>query len=989
MSIARHGWCGAALLSLACLVPLTAAQTAKLQTAKELFARQDYTAAQAALLEVDRTALTADEQQELDELLRVVPKAITGAERAHQDAAAGDEAFEAGQWEMAQIYYEAILDNEFATDALQTQARTQLDRIQEKRDFAEAAHDATPVEQTLPEPETPAAEPQPASEPTPAAQPAPVAPEMPRRATPADELRFKDELLWQRAVAKAQANAEQARAAATAKDFDTARRYADTAVQTIEAARQFAEPVTKYQTLHQQMLDLKTEIVNAQNAYQATQARDEQDQIKKRVIERARLIEEHKREKIAQLFNVADSLRRERRFGEAADVLREILRIDPANARAQDQLTVAEDYESFLTQQIWRDTVYNQQRDALAKAEETLIPWDVDVLYPKNWVELTNRRKGLDVVGGTGDGEDAQLNEKLTERLPQAEFEQQPFDQVVEFLGQITQTNISVDWTNLEDMGIDRDKPVTIRLNQLSFRTVLEEILAQVGGDVQLAYAVGDGLIRIATKEKLDRDKLILIYDIRDLLINIPRADRNAAFDVTQGMGEGGSGGGGGSSGMFGENNQNDNNNDNQNQNGIGNEELIQRIMDIIRQTVEPDSWRETGGGNASIQELNGQLIVYNTSDAHRQVQNLLKQLRETRALQISVETRFLNVTSNFLEQFGVDLDFVFNSGSAGYDRAIAADGSAITDPFTGAPVLVDRRYSRIGSYAAVPTVGSPLTPGAVPLQPYNQAAFVPQSGGIFPQVSDMTPITAQQGSFSLVDPTGRSTGVPGSFGTSSALTPALNIAGSFLDNLQVDFLIRATQANARSSIVQAPRLVLFNGQASSISVGRSRSYVATLTPQLAEGAVGFEPEVETADSGVSMWVEGTISADRKYVTLTLDVRQRDEPTFERFQVQQASGSSPGAFILLPDYSFAVMQTTVSVPDGGTVLLGGLKQVGEVEVEAGVPVLSKIPILKRAFSNTSTVKDVRTLLILVKTKIIIQNEAESEAFPQFSSSAGY
>jgi general secretion pathway protein D len=119
-------------------------------------------------------------------------------------------------------------------------------------------------------------------------------------------------------------------------------------------------------------------------------------------------------------------------------------------------------------------------------------------------------------------------------------------------------------------------------------------------------------------------------------------------------------------------------------------------------------------------------------------------------------------------------------------------------------------------------------------------------------------------------------------------------------------------------------------------------------------------------------------------VTLTLSVQQRDEPTLEKFEVQRASGNSPGAFIMLRDQAFAILQTTVSIPDGGTVLLGGLKQVGEIEVEAGVPILSKIPVLKRAFTNQTTVKDTRTLLILVKSKIIIQKEVEDEAFPTFT-----
>ena len=92
----------------------------------------------------------------------------------------------------------------------------------------------------------------------------------------------------------------------------------------------------------------------------------------------------------------------------------------------------------------------------------------------------------------------------------------------------------------------------------------------------------------------------------------------------------------------------------------------------------------------------------------------------------------------------------------------------------------------------------------------------------------------------------------------------------------------------------------------------------------------------------------------------------------------------PGIFVMLLDQTFSHVETTVSIPDGGTVLLGGVKQVGEVELEAGVPIRSKIPVLKRAFSNTTTVKDTRTLLILMKAKIIIQREAEAEAFPSLA-----
>jgi type II secretory pathway component GspD/PulD (secretin) len=46
-----------------------------------------------------------------------------------------------------------------------------------------------------------------------------------------------------------------------------------------------------------------------------------------------------------------------------------------------------------------------------------------------------------------------------------------------------------------------------------------------------------------------------------------------------------------------------------------------------------------------------------------------------------------------------------------------------------------------------------------------------------------------------------------------------------------------------------------------------------------------------------------------------------------------------------------------------------------------VPVLSKVPLINRFFTNNSTVQDSRTLLILVRPTIIIQSEEEENLFP--------
>ena len=85
-------------------------------------------------------------------------------------------------------------------------------------------------------------------------------------------------------------------------------------------------------------------------------------------------------------------------------------------------------------------------------------------------------------------------------------------------------------------------------------------------------------------------------------------------------------------------------------------------------------------------------------------------------------------------------------------------------------------------------------------------------------------------------------------------------------------------------------------------------------------------------------------------------------------------------FVQLLTIERQTLITTVSVPDGGTLLLGGMKQSGELEREKGVPLLSKIPFVNRFFTNRGRVRDESTLLILVKPRIIIQREEEGKRF---------
>ncbi|MCP4783847.1 MAG: type II and III secretion system protein [Fuerstiella sp.] len=70
------------------------------------------------------------------------------------------------------------------------------------------------------------------------------------------------------------------------------------------------------------------------------------------------------------------------------------------------------------------------------------------------------------------------------------------------------------------------------------------------------------------------------------------------------------------------------------------------------------------------------------------------------------------------------------------------------------------------------------------------------------------------------------------------------------------------------------------------------------------------------------------------------------------------------------------VSTTVSVPDGGTVLLGGIKRLREGRNMAGVPILNKIPYVSRLFKNSGVGRETESVMLMVTPRIIIHEEEE-------------
>ena len=90
----------------------------------------------------------------------------------------------------------------------------------------------------------------------------------------------------------------------------------------------------------------------------------------------------------------------------------------------------------------------------------------------------------------------------------------------------------------------------------------------------------------------------------------------------------------------------------------------------------------------------------------------------------------------------------------------------------------------------------------------------------------------------------------------------------------------------------------------------------------------------------------------------------------------QQAATTEGTTVQLPTLAFTTVSTVVSVPDGGTILLGGIKRLREARSEQGVPILSKLPYINRLFKNVGTGRETNSLMLMVTPRIIIQEEEE-------------
>jgi general secretion pathway protein D len=358
-------------------------------------------------------------------------------------------------------------------------------------------------------------------------------------------------------------------------------------------------------------------------------------------------------------------------------------------------------------------------------------------------------------------------------------------------------------------------------------------------------------------------------------------------------------------------------------------------------------------------------LVVSQTQEVHEELADLLEQLRRLQDLQVTIEVRFITLNDNFFERIGVSFDFDINSNVQKTGLSVAGQGGQAINSSSS-----DSNSNR----TAIVGMGTPTTFSADLDVPFTQNSYgltIPQFGGF--------------------DPSAGAT-----------------LGFAILSDIEAYFFIQAAQGDTRSNVLQAPKVTLFNGQQAYVSDTSQSPFVISVVPVVGDFAAAQQPVIVVLSEGTFMTVQAVVSNDRRFVRLTVvpffskigDVKtfqftgSETTTSDQTREGLQAAASDPsklwnktgdnntttntGTTVQLPTFSFVTVTTTVSVPDGGTVLLGGIKRLSEDRKENGVPMLNKLPYINRLFKNVGIGRQTQSLMMMVTPRIIIQEEEEEK-----------
>lgn len=612
-------------------------------------------------------------------------------------------------------------------------------------------------------------------------------------------------------------------------------------------------------------------------------------------------------------------------FDKTISLTARLIEEDPLNARAGELHSAAEKARHLHLEDEWVKVRADRYLTWIEDIEEARILITDIVTLPNtdHWRKINDLRKKYRELPDEDESsaENSILKQAIaTQRIPSLVFEgETSLETVIDQLRTFTNIPyiVTPDAISAVDAeGIEFNLSMT---HELSVEHALNIITDAAGPEV--IYSFRHGVVYITSISNAYNNLVLRPHDIRDLTAMIvdqaaPQIDKIQLPDSSFSMDE--------EAPQFG--------------GVVGDPVPIMdpdNIATLVQQSIATGTWDSIDG--VSIQAQNGQLFVRHTPEVHREIEAFLEGFRRYTSSMVNIEAKFLTITKDYLQEIGVDW-----RGA----RTAAADGSQLI-PLDDLTSGFDDNTS-----AAFDDNGLGLPSGA---------GSNPTAGAYYSEGAD--------GSIRA-----RTEGILGDYGSRLGVAGGLAMQLSFIDDVQYSLIMNAVRKDERAQELTSIMLSTQNTERAYASMLNQITYIQDFDVEVALASFIADPVIGVISDGIVLDVRPTIAQDRKTVSLEL------RPTIATILrpiaefTSSLAGLTTPITIQLPELQVASVNTTVVVPDGGTVVIGGLKKLFNIDQRAEIPFLSDIPILSLLFKKEGEASENRDVILMITATIIDANE---------------
>lgn len=184
-------------------------------------------------------------------------------------------------------------------------------------------------------------------------------------------------------------------------------------------------------------------------------------------------------------------------------------------------------------------------------------------------------------------------------------------------------------------------------------------------------------------------------------------------------------------------------------------------------------------------------------------------------------------------------------------------------------------------------------------------------------------------------------------------LTPGLGFNGAIISADVADVVIRALSANSRARVSSAPK-ILVNDNATGLLSSVNEAPFTT---------------VNTSNSVSSSTTFGGFVTAGTTITVTPHIGEGDHLQLE-YNVALNNFTDKGSGGVPPPRQTNAIESTITVPDGNTIIVGGLTRTSDQFSKQGIPFLEQIPVFEYLFSNRTETKERSTLFVFIRPIIL-------------------